>query len=603
MSVLSSKDSFKRIDLDALTLNAAADSHISLDTSITVPIKFVYAGTGGGTQSAISTDTLTWNQNASGFPDTDSRTPVVANDELTIFYTTSVNNDYVSTDGYTWTTAQVPVDVSAATASKPIFANGKFVAIYENTSTPKVRSSTDAVTWTVSSAPGFGQYMAYGNGKYVYYSQPNSTIVTSTDAVTWSESPHTSMPSVFADIMFANNKFIRHSGGYYNYEYSTDAITWTQGTLPPATYDSYTGMAYGNGIYLTVTYDGNVYSSTDLTTWNNTINSIATQATVYFAGGKFYITSSESSTIQSSTDGVTWLQSSKPSYTAFSYVGGGTTGSGVSIDSEGISTTADISARKFIGDGSLLTGLASGGVTLNGTESLSNKTITNSSFKGTLYDNMMMSGAQGMYLAADGTNSFSWVNPPVLSSSGGIVPAEYLVRVNQNRSLTNNAGANNIFDSGNTQITLEPDTLYYVKGIIHAQKPASAGAGIATYSFNFNSVAPQSFIMTNVYFESSSIATNFVTTGQTTQLRKTDGTSSYSMVLVQNATTSAMNAVSMFDGWIKTNQTNTTTLTLQMQHSTSGSSTGITVYPDTYIVIKPYTGISSSATLVSGPWS
>lgn len=269
-------------------------------------------------------------------------------------------------------------------------------------------------------------------------------------------------------------------------------------------------------------------------------------------------------------------------------------------------TYGTVSAGKFLtNDGSTVSWgtVPSGGVTLSGTESLTNKTITNSSFKGTLYDNMMMSGSSGMYLTSDGMGAFSWVNPPVLPSSGGIVPAEYLVRVNQNRSLTNNAGANNIFDPGNTQITLEPDTLYYVKGIIHAQKPASASAGIATYRFNFNSVAPQSFIMTNVYFESSSIATNFVTTGQTTQLRKTDGTSSYSMVLVQTATTSAMNAVSMFDGWIKTNQTNTTTLTLQMQHSTSGSSTGITVYPDTYIMIKPYTGISSGATLVSGPWS
>jgi hypothetical protein len=269
-------------------------------------------------------------------------------------------------------------------------------------------------------------------------------------------------------------------------------------------------------------------------------------------------------------------------------------------------TYGTVSSGKFLtNDGSTVSwgAVPNGEVTLNGTESLTNKTITNSSFKGTLYDNMMMYGASGMYLTSDGMGAFSWVNPPVLPSSGGVVPAEYLVRVNQNRSLANNVGANNIFDSGNTQITLEPDTLYYVKGMIHAQKPASSSAGIATYRFNFNSVAPQSFIMTNLYFESSSIATNFVTTGQTTQLRKTDGTSSYQMVLVQNSTSSAMNAVSIFDGWIKTNQTNTTTLTLQMQHSTSGSSTGITVYPDTYIMIKPYTGIGSSATLVSGPWS
>lgn len=586
MSVLSSKDSFKRIDLDAINLDGSSDSSISLDASTTIPVKFVYVGTGGNVQSAISTDAVTWTENQSAFGmDGNPRIPVVANSDSTVLYTTGSYSDYISTDGLSWTTSNVPMEVYASTGYS-IYANGKFVVLYENSGSPLVRSSTDAVTWTVSSTPGYGQYMAYGNGKYLYYSQPNGSIITSTDAITWTETPHTGSTSVFARIMFANNQFIRYGGDYYYYESSTDGVSWTQASLPPTAYDSYTGMAYGNNIYLALSYAGDVYSSTDLVNWNSVYNSLSGVGKLSFTNGKFYATADDSSSIFSSTDGATWLQSSKLSYSAFSSVGGNIVGTGININSSGISTTADITANKFIGDGSSLTGVTSDlsdYVTKIGMETISNKTIQMS----TLYGSNIQSSN------LDGTT--------VLGSNQGKIPAEYIARVDQDRTLTNNTTYQNIFDSGNQTVSLDADTLYYIKGIIYSEKTATNSNAVTQLRINLNGNAPQSSFITGIYYNGGPHSFSWTTGTQSSGFYNFGGSDNITIPNMTSAVQSVTEGILNFEGWIKTNSATNVTFTLSQ--SVVGTSAGPKIKANTYVSLKPMTGIYSGSTLISGPWS
>lgn len=269
-------------------------------------------------------------------------------------------------------------------------------------------------------------------------------------------------------------------------------------------------------------------------------------------------------------------------------------------------TYGTISAGKFLtNDGSTVSwgAVPSGGVTLSGTESLTNKTITNSSFKGTLYDNMMTSGNQGMYLTSDGMGAFSWVSPPVLPSSGGIVPAEYIVRVDQDRTLTNNTSYQNIFDSGNNQITLIENTLYYVKGMIFSERSATASSAIHQMRINFNGTAPQSSFITSIKFDSAYHASGGTNGSQTTGWNTAGASDNMQISVSASSGTALAWHMLNFEGWIKTNALSTQNLTFTLQQTIAGSSSGPKIKANTYVILKPMTGISSSATLVSGPWS
>lgn len=363
MSVTTSKDSFKRIDLEDLTLTASDNSSISWSSSTGTPLKFVAVASFGNSQSsAISTDSVTWQQNTAAFSTIygEQRSPVISNSDKTLFYTHTNLEQSISTDGLTWTTTTLDPAVQNAYAPTPVYADGKFVMVYENSINPTVRYSTDAITWTYVTVSNFGQHMTYGNGKFVYYaSSYGYAINMSTDALTWTQTPFQSEMN-FAKTKFINNLFVR-AGGFTNYvEYSTDAVTWTTNTIPDGL--SYTEIEYGNGFYLLIGSSGQVQKSTDLVTWTEVATvAIQTPTDLSFSAGKFYLSTSDSGvgsdlSVYSSTNGVTWVQSAKPSaFMVMSSFGGDVVESNVNINSNGISTTEDITAANFIGNGSGLT--------------------------------------------------------------------------------------------------------------------------------------------------------------------------------------------------------------------------------------------------------
>jgi hypothetical protein len=192
---------------------------------------------------------------------------------------------------------------------------------------------------------------------------------------------------------------------------------------------------------------------------------------------------------------------------------------------------------------------------------------------------------------------------PFLPSSGGIVPAEYIVRVDQDRTLTNNTVYQNIFDSANDQITLIANTLYYVKGMIFSERSATASNAVHQMKINFDGTAPQSSFITRIMFDSVSHAYSGTNSSQTTGWAIAGGSDNIQMGMSVSSGTALAWHIVNFEGWIKTNASSTQNLTFTLQQTVAGSSSGAKIKANTYVILKPMTGISSSATLISGPWS
>lgn len=253
-----------------------------------------------------------------------------------------------STDnGTTWGTIVIDGHVYLKGVA---YGNGKFIAVgydasVENDSKGRAYVSTDAINWTRVIYGGYSLYcVAYGNGKYViggdkdmHYSTDGTKwasvrldysnnmlafgngvfvlssslfeIFTSTDGSSWVHRKSLS-PWYMNSLTFGQGKFVAacyndgKSAGYY----STDGIKWTEGTSLDVR-AIYSGMCYGNGIFLTTSYEGMSCNSVDGINWNILGGLIKD---TYFTGAYYackYIIIGGTNAYYSS-DGIDWIRGS-----------------------------------------------------------------------------------------------------------------------------------------------------------------------------------------------------------------------------------------------------------------------------------------------------
>ena len=225
------------------------------------------------------------------------------------------------------------------------FGNGVFVISEKNTGT--VLTSTDGVTWAISTY--YGGYptglvvypMAFGNGRFIIraliLSGANGLSETfiSTNGVSWSGVPYTPYARNGA-FWFGNGVF---TDGYVS---SADGVTWTN--LTTSGFTGGNSGAYGNGTHVVVGGLGSVLTSADGLHWTNqlrtvtsgTLSAIAYGNSAYigigsaiirsidglnytnlgtnnnssdiiFAAGEFTVVGSSGFVMQS-PDGLTWAQ-------------------------------------------------------------------------------------------------------------------------------------------------------------------------------------------------------------------------------------------------------------------------------------------------------
>ena len=171
-----------------------------------------------------------------------------------------------SPDGVTWTARTPAASIWLYDVS---FANGVFIAVGDGSSSNAIMRSTDGITWTTPATAPTGLYkaLAYGDGKWVSFSNLGYLTVSTDNGVTWSSPVAVSGATGPEQLAYGNGLFLLAVtlGRVYK---SSDGTTWTR--ITPLTAGLYTGIAFGNGNFVLLGYTGNVLISSDAVTWTQT---------------------------------------------------------------------------------------------------------------------------------------------------------------------------------------------------------------------------------------------------------------------------------------------------------------------------------------------
>lgn len=142
---------------------------------------------------------------------------------------------------------------------------------------------------------------------------------------------------VVHDSVFVNGKLtvVGYDGTTFLIRSTTDGINWTAANGSDLGKPAFTSIAYGNGVYVAVSRNNNVYYSTDAVNWtkattpatNTTIAGRQT-ASVRYGSGRFVVSCTDDRVI-TSTNGSTWTTVTTGIYLGdLSYANGKWSGTG-----------------------------------------------------------------------------------------------------------------------------------------------------------------------------------------------------------------------------------------------------------------------------------
>ncbi|MEQ8713714.1 MAG: MBG domain-containing protein [Cyclobacteriaceae bacterium] len=288
----------------AITKNTAAgDEWITLVADNDLQYRLMaygndtYVGLGyyGTNRLITSSDGVNWIPSAA--LDAMQWNDVVYGNGLFVALPSGENPIHTSTDGVTWTAGSA---LSEYGWYKLGYGNGVFVAV-KGYGDFRVATSTDGINWTERVGhPAVGDFITFGNGKFVAGQYGENVLVTSTDGITWTQQTFSDLSYSYYglnDIVYADGLFVAVSD-YSEDENgdeisqlvltSPDAITWTLRDTPNGYWYSVT---YGDGVYAAVSYGGenSLMTSTDGISWTANANLPSeTWNAIEFINGQFY---------------------------------------------------------------------------------------------------------------------------------------------------------------------------------------------------------------------------------------------------------------------------------------------------------------------------
>jgi len=183
----------------------------------------------------------------------------------------------VSTNGVNWevvlTTATPGYEFYDVTYGGPAGAELHVITGLKN-QTGVILTSPNARDWTEQTqtgAPEFAQRLyaiAWGAGRFVAVGN-GGTVITSTNGLFWTRLANLTRPTGAAlnlrGVRFVNGRFLA-LGNFYAFQ-SADGLTWNR--LDRVFTDTLQDTAYGDGTYVVVSDQGNIYQTPDLVTWTN----------------------------------------------------------------------------------------------------------------------------------------------------------------------------------------------------------------------------------------------------------------------------------------------------------------------------------------------
>lgn len=216
-------------------------------------------------------------------------------------YNSSANKLIRSGDSVTWTDISTsfgqPYGIDAMS-----YGNNTFVVIANSQTTNGLATSTDAVTWSYSTAPGSsnGGQLTFGNGLFLLSTGSGTTVFTSPNGITW-----TSRASALQSS--ASPYGATYGGGFYvvcglfgTISSSTDGVTFTSRLRTNG--NGFTRAAYKSNVWLVGGGDG-IWRSTDGISFSQ-VSSLGGNALA--AGSSLFIRGQNGGGLYTSPDGNTW---------------------------------------------------------------------------------------------------------------------------------------------------------------------------------------------------------------------------------------------------------------------------------------------------------
>lgn len=203
------------------------------------------------------------------------------------------NKIMTSPDGINWTLRQVPVQNNWTSIT---YGNGLFVAVADDgTTVQRFLISSDTVNWIPLTAgspiPNTG--VAYGNGRFVIVADPSNfvgpvaNVFRSFDGINWKVAID---PIGYKGLTYGDEKFLAFT--------NTQVLSSQNGLDFNIIYtnlsEQFTGITYGNGLFLVTSNTGSVYSAkADSTNYTRIINANPnfTNSRPYYANGLYFIIS------------------------------------------------------------------------------------------------------------------------------------------------------------------------------------------------------------------------------------------------------------------------------------------------------------------------
>jgi hypothetical protein len=182
-------------------------------------------------------------------------------------------NAYSIDGGITWTAGGALS--SSGTWSGVAYGQGKWVAVRSG-STASSYSINGGISWLSGGAlPANTTWtaVAYGAGKFVAIASGGTQAASSTDGgLNWVSRTLPSSTN-WTSVTYGNNRFVAVSNTSGTAAaYSLDGITWVASTVPSA---QYTGVRYGQGVFLAVSQSTQAASSEDGVLWTSRTTSTA----------------------------------------------------------------------------------------------------------------------------------------------------------------------------------------------------------------------------------------------------------------------------------------------------------------------------------------
>jgi hypothetical protein len=209
-----------------------------------------------------------------------------------------------SPDGITWTTRSsvVTTNLSGIGHGLSAGAPGMFVVVGAGGT---ILTSPDGEIWTPrkSDVSVYLSGVAYGNGLFVVtgFSAPSGygVLLTSADGIAWTSQPISPAPPLY-DAEFGDGLFAVTGFGHYSFA-STDGTNWTQGGGS----QDLTSLLYANGKFTAISPDG-VSHSVDGLSWNYVYSGYRQYFYDVAYGNGHYVAVGYQGWFISSTDGFAW---------------------------------------------------------------------------------------------------------------------------------------------------------------------------------------------------------------------------------------------------------------------------------------------------------